>query len=168
MPTALIGPRVALRPVAPADHAELRALHAAPEVARWWHAVPDAFPDAWEVEHGWTIWLGRERIGYCQAEEELEPHYRSAAADIFVGPQHVGRGLGTEALAVLCAHIFDDRGHHRMTIDPDVGNARAIASYAKVGFRPVGVLREATRFDDGSLGDALLMDLLAAELVRPG
>ncbi len=167
MPAILRGPRVTLVGVEPAHHARLRALHATPEVARWWHAVPDAFPDEDERTLGRTILLGEEVIGFVQYDEELEWHYRSAWLDIFVGPDHQGRGLGTEALAVLCAHLVDDRGHHRLLIDPDEGNAPARSSYAKVGFRTVGTLRRATRFDDGSYGDAVLMELLAEELVRP-
>ena len=61
---------------------------------------------------------------------------------------------------------MDDRGHHRITIDPAAANVRAIAAYAKVGFRPVGVMRRYQRMPDGRWVDALLMDLLADELVR--
>ena len=42
----------------------------------------------------------------------------------------------------------------------------AIRCYAKVGFRPVGVLRRYERGLDGTWHDGLLMDLLADELVR--
>jgi aminoglycoside 6'-N-acetyltransferase len=47
-----------------------------------------------------------------------------------------------------------------------VANEPAIAAYTRVGFRPVGVMREYQRMPDGSWVDALLMDLLAAGLVR--
>ncbi len=43
---------------------------------------------------------------------------------------------------------------------------RAIAAYAKLGFRPVGIMRRYQRMTDGRWVDALLMDLLADELVR--
>jgi aminoglycoside 6'-N-acetyltransferase len=66
---------------------------------------------------------------------------------------------------VLARWLIDDRGHHRLVIDPRADNARAIASYTKVGFRPVGVLRRYDRGRDGVLRDGLLMDLLADELV---
>ena len=52
-------------------------------------------------------------------------------------------------------------GPHRLSIDPAAANARAIAAYAKVGFRPVGVMRRYQRLADGTWVDALLMDLLA-------
>jgi aminoglycoside 6'-N-acetyltransferase len=40
----------------------------------------------------------------------------------------------------------------------------AIRSYAKVGFRPVGVMRQYERGGDGRFHDGLLMDLLRGEL----
>ena len=43
-------------------------------------------------------------------------------------------------------------------------NRRAQALYEKVGFRPVGILREYERGPDGSWHDGLLMDMLCGEL----
>ena len=76
------------------------------------------------------------------------------------------QGLGPDAIRTLAVHLIDERGHHRLSIDPAVANTRAIAAYAKVGFRPVGVMRRYQRLTDGTWVDALLMDLLAEELVR--
>ena len=55
---------------------------------------------------------------------------------------------------------------HRLTIDPAAHNAAAIRAYEKVGFRPVGVMRQYEREPEegGSWYDGLLMDLLADEL----
>jgi aminoglycoside 6'-N-acetyltransferase len=49
-------------------------------------------------------------------------------------------------------------------IDPAADNAAAIACYRKVGFRPVGIMRQYERGPEGEWHDGLLMDLLAAEL----
>ena len=51
-----------------------------------------------------------------------------------------------------------------MTIDPAAANTRAIRAYEKIGFRPVGVMRQYERAPDGTWRDGLLMDLLAGEL----
>jgi aminoglycoside 6'-N-acetyltransferase len=51
-------------------------------------------------------------------------------------------------------------------IDPVADNTRAIAAYAKVGFRPVGRLRQFQRMGDGTWADALLTEMLADDLVR--
>ena len=66
----------------------------------------------------------------------------------------------------MAAHLIDDH-HHRLTIDPAADNAAAIACYAAVGFRPVGVMRRYERRPDGMFHDGLLMDLIAGELIRP-
>lgn len=49
---------------------------------------------------------------------------------------------------------------------PGPHDERAIRAYAAVGFRPVGLMRQANRNHAGEWTDALLMDLLAEELVE--
>ena len=61
----------------------------------------------------------------------------------------------------LVRHLIDERGHHRITIDPGTGNTAAIRSYEKVGFRPVGVMRRYERpVGSDEWRDGLLMELL--------
>jgi aminoglycoside 6'-N-acetyltransferase len=112
----------------------------------------------------WTIEVEGEPAGLLEVTEESDPDYRNVALDIFIGAQHHGKGLGAEALRTMLRHLFEERGHHRATIDPAVENDRAIRSYERVGFKPVGVLRKADRAPDGRWRDALMMDLLAEEL----
>ena len=84
--------------------------------------------------------------------------------DLFLAGDMLGRGLGTDTLRTVLRHLFEVRGHHRALIVPAADNERAIRSYKRVGFRPVGILRQAERGPDGRWRDALAMDLLAAEL----
>ena len=93
-----------------------------------------------------------------------DPMYRQAGIDIYLGGRFQGRGAGTEAVRLLARFLFEQRGHHRITIDPAAANEPAIRCYAKVGFRPVGVLRQYERGPDGTFHDGLLMDLLRDEL----
>ena len=72
--------------------------------------------------------------------------------------------MGPDAIRTLARYLFEVRGHHRLTIDPAASNARAIAAYAKVGFKPVGIMRVYERGPDGTWHDGLLMDLLRDEL----
>ena len=49
-------------------------------------------------------------------------------------------------------------------MDPAAASDQAIGSYAKVGFRAVGVMRQYGRGGDSRFPDGLLMDLLRGEL----
>ena len=98
--------------------------------------------------------------------QEPDPEFRHASIDLFLSSAAQGQGLGPDAIRTLAADLIDRGGHHRITIDPLVANTRAISAYAKVGFRPVGRLREYQRMPDGTWADGLLMEMLAAELVR--
>jgi aminoglycoside 6'-N-acetyltransferase len=103
-------------------------------------------------------------IGYIQYFVEDDPNYRHAGIDVALHPDWCDRGLGTDAVRTLARHLFDDLGHHRIVIDPRATNLRAIASYRKVGFRDVGVMRRYEQANDGTWHDGLLMDLLRDEL----
>jgi aminoglycoside 6'-N-acetyltransferase len=167
----LRGRRVTLRSTEPRDAPALASILAEPAVARWWGVFDlervtaeliegDPEEDPFVIEHDGEV------IGYIQAVEENEPDFRHAGIDLFLRTDAHGRSLGPDAILTLAAHLIDDRGHHRLTIDPAADNVRAIAAYAKLGFRPVGVMRRYQRMTDGHWADALLMDLLADELVR--
>ena len=158
--------RIVLRPVEARDAAELRRIHALPEVARWWDQPGDDFPFGDDTDSTrLVIEVDGEAAGLIQFGEEEEPKYRHAAIDIFLDPALHGRGIGTEAVRRLTRHLIDERGHHRITIDPAVGNEAAIRAYEKVGFQRVGVMREYERDHDGpGWHDGLLMELLARDV----
>ena len=160
-------PRVVLRPLAAGDETELRRIHCAPEVARWWDLPDDSFPFDEPESTRFTIEVDGAIAGLIQYWEEAEPKYRHAGIDLFVDPALHGRGVGAEAVRQVAAHLIDDRRHHRLTIDPAVANLAAIRAYEKVGFRRVGVMRLAERDADGrGWHDSLMMELLASELIR--
>jgi aminoglycoside 6'-N-acetyltransferase len=96
--------------------------------------------------------------------EEHEPKYRHAGIDLFLDPALHGRGLGTEAVRQVVRLLIEERGHHRITIDPAADNAAAIRAYEKAGFKPVGVMRRYER-DVGGTGwhDGLLMELVVEQ-----
>jgi aminoglycoside 6'-N-acetyltransferase len=163
------GGRVVLERVSPERVEDLRRIHEHPEVARWWRLPEPGWPlTNDDDEIGYAV-VRREDgavLGYVQYGEETDPDYLAGSIDLFLDPAVHGRGYGREVVALMAAHLLDDRGHHRVTIDPAAGNAAAIACYAAVGFRPVGVMRRYERGLDGTWHDGLLMDLLAHELVR--
>jgi aminoglycoside 6'-N-acetyltransferase len=152
--------RLELRPLAPGDEEELLRIHRTPEVIRWWDRPEQDFP--WDEPDStrFTILVDDQIAGLIQYWEESEPRYRHAGIDLFLDPELHGRGLGTEAVRRV-VDLLSERGHHRITIDPALANAAAIRCYEKVGFKPVGVLRQAER-DPGGEGwhDCLLMELV--------
>ena len=167
----LVGERVTLRPGTPDDVDTLHGILSQPSVAQWWgEPAPreeivanllgegDAFLLVIEVD--------RAVAGGIQYTEESDPMYRHAGIDIYLSGRHQGRGLGTEAVALLVRFLIDQRGHHRLIIDPAAANQRAIRCYQSVGFRPVGIMRQYERGPDGVYHDGLLMDLLASDLER--
>jgi aminoglycoside 6'-N-acetyltransferase len=162
----LTGPRVTLRSTTPDDASLLEPIRNEPEVLRWWsHLEPGELDDFVADERSLAIEVEGEVIGALQYGEEEDPMYRHANIDIYVTASRHGRGLGSEAVRVLARYLLEERRHHRITIDPAAANTAAIRAYEKVGFRPVGVMREYERGDDGTWHDGLLMELLAGELV---
>ncbi|MFI0794132.1 GNAT family N-acetyltransferase [Micromonospora rubida] len=168
MPT-LRGRAVTLRPATDADVPALAAIRSTPEVRRWWRGgddlagtvradLADDVLTVYAIEHDGRV------VGAIQWYAESDPDYRHASLDLFLDPQVRGSGLGGDAIRTLARHLIDDHGHHRLTIDPAAANTPAIRAYAKVGFRPVGVLRRYERGEDGRWHDGLLMDLLAGDL----
>ncbi len=151
-----------LRPLARGDEAELRRIHETPEVSLWWDLPEDDFP--WDEPEAtrFTIVVDGAVAGLIQFSEELEPKYRCASIDVFVDPAVHGRGVGTEAVRRVVRMLMDERGHHRITIDPAASNVVAVRAYEKVGFRRVGIMRNAERDADGrGWHDALMMELVA-------
>jgi aminoglycoside 6'-N-acetyltransferase len=169
MPT-LQGAHVTLRPATTADIPELARIRSTPEVLRWWRGGEEMVASVAEdlaeegtetlvIEHDGRV------IGAIQWHAEEEPDYRHAGIDLYLDPAVHGRGLGADAIRTLARHLIADQGHHRLVIDPAADNTAAIRCYSKVGFRPVGVMRNYEKGMDGAWHDGLLMDLLKEELI---
>lgn len=167
--TALDGARVRLRPATSDDVATLVRIRSTPEVRARWRGedLEREVADDLASDELHVLAIEDEAgvvVGAIQWAEETEPDYRHASVDIFVDPASHRRGYGSDAIRTLVLHLFQDRGHHRVTIDPAADNEAAIRCYADVGFRPVGVMRQYERGPDGSWHDGLLMELLATDL----
>lgn len=165
------GAQVRLRTAVRDDVPSLTRIRSTPEVYQRWGGGDD-LADAVSADladpgiHLLAILFEDRVIGAIQWSEEDDPDYRHAGIDIYLDPAFHGRGLGGDAVRTLARHLIDDRGHHRLVIDPAADNDPAIRCYAKVGFRKVGTMRRYERGPDGTWHDGMLMDLLAHELVR--
>lgn len=159
-----------MRPVRRSDAEGLAAILREPDVARWWLrgvADPDRVAEELVEDQEQVVFAiehGGELIGGVQYYEETDPDYRHASIDIFLTSRVHGRGLGPESLRLLARYLIDELGHHRLVIDPAADNERAIRAYERVGFRPVGIMRQYERGPGDAWRDGLLMDLLAGEL----
>ncbi|MGH3756579.1 GNAT family N-acetyltransferase [Actinophytocola sp.] len=163
----LTGEFVVLVPVTESHVRELRRILHTPEVhARWGDA--DAEP-GWPLDDPevvcFAVLVDGVVRGMIQYGEEEDPGYRHASVDVFLDPAVHGRGVGEDTVRTLARYLIEERGHHRLVIDPAADNEAAVRCYTKVGFRPVGVMRRYERDHDGTgWHDGLLMDLLADEL----
>src|SRR5258708_29880377 len=161
----LAGRRVRLRRGRAGDTPRLRAILAEPSVWRWW-GEPDPVAVIEEDLRGGgsSVLLVAEVEGQVaggiQYHEENDPMYRHAGIDIYLRSRFQGQGAGREAVALLAKYLFEQRGHHRITIDPAAANDQAIRSYTKVGFGPAGAMRQYERGGDGHFHDGLLLDRL--------
>jgi aminoglycoside 6'-N-acetyltransferase len=163
----LASSRVVLRPLEESDLDGLADIVSAEGVREWWGMLPSREQLREDLRNDGTafvIEVGGELAGWLGVSEELDPGYRSAGMDIMLGVAFQGSGIGPEALRLAAHWLVQERGHHRLTIDPAAANERAIRAYASVGFKPVGVMRRYERGPDGEWRDGLLMDVLAEEL----
>jgi aminoglycoside 6'-N-acetyltransferase len=162
----LRGQRLMVRSMQEPDVARLAEIAAEPEIWQRWGELSDADLRAKLAGEddvtAMVVELDGDVVGLIQYHEETDPDYRHAGVDMFLAESARGQGYGREALLLVAGHLFEQRGHHRLTIDPAADNEPAIRCYAAAGFRTVGVMRRYERGRDGSFHDGLLM-----ELVRP-
>lgn len=170
-PIELQGRLVTLRTTTEADRSSLIAIRSTEEVHRRWKGDDLDAEFTEDLLDDETIRLtitshgdqDARVVGLVQFYEEEDPEYRHASIDIYVDPAVHRQGVATDTLVTLVAYLFDERDHHRLTIDPAADNEPAIACYGAIGFRPVGIMRAYERQRDGTWADGLLMDLLASD-----
>jgi RimJ/RimL family protein N-acetyltransferase len=168
----LIGEKVVLRPVGPADVDNMVADLADPELIRLTgtHTVftreqieefcstradkDDRF-DLAVLDRSTGAYLGGLAI------TQLDPDNRSCGFRIALRTQATGRGYGTDATRLIVDHVFS-LGVHRVELEVYAFNPRARHVYEKVGFVHEGTLRQALLWD-GEWVDAAIMAVLSTD-----
>lgn len=92
---------------------------------------------------------------------------RSAELGIMIGEHNArGRGLGTEAVRLICDYGFNALGLNNIMLITFGWNIAGQKAYEKAGFREIGRRRKA-RWFDGRYWDDIYYDLLSDEFESP-
>ncbi len=151
--------QVLLRAFGPADVAPLRAYLNDPALAGRRY-LPDGFSDAaplsirqvegivehWQKEaESWTLAVlenaSGELVGHVRADWEWDPHCPSAC--VVIAPVRQRRGLGSAALAIAVAYLFEETPAHVVSAWMASWNESALSfaranGFAEAGRRPCG------------------------------
>jgi RimJ/RimL family protein N-acetyltransferase len=106
-----------------------------------------------------------EFLGFTHLEDIKKPHNRAEFGISIHNPNNLSKGYGTDATRVILWVGFNILGLHSIYLDTMAMNKRAIHVYEKVGFKPIGILRE-SEFLDGEFIDLLYMDILRDEFLE--
>lgn len=85
---------------------------------------------------------------------------------ILIGKENWSKGYGTEAMNLLLDYGFNMLNMHNIFLCVFKYNKRAIKSYKKLGFKEIGVRRQARTIGKKKF-DLLFMDILADEFESP-
>jgi len=166
-------PRLTLRPPRRGDETDLYAIHADPEVMRYFSEPPwtdaaravrqideDALRFENEESYRFAIILNEtgRQIGNCTL---YALHHKNRRAEIgfALARAHWGHGIMHEALQALLAFGFTDLDLHRVEADVDPRNAASAATLTRLGFLQEGLLRERW-IVAGEVSDSALFGLL--------
>lgn len=172
------GMRFRLRPVEAGDLEYLRRLRNHPETRKYLgdpRRITAADQTRWfrglEVDRSRAYYLfekreasGWVRLGMARTHD-IDRANRSMGVGGDIAPAHRGQGYGTILYRLIFRLGFGRMRLHRLWLHVLDTNPRARNLYKKVGFREVGLLRQAirrgTRFHD-----YVVMDILRPEAVR--
>jgi ribosomal-protein-serine acetyltransferase len=167
-----VGRRVRLEPVRP-DLAERiwTAVEASlPELRPWmaWAPVADlastrAFTEDEAAAWGSSSWtftiVVDDEVAGGVGLSHHEPLLASAQIGYWIRSDLAGRGLMTEAAALVVEFAFDDLDLHRIELRAAPDNVASVRIAEKLGFSRRGVLRDGSRGEAG-FHDVLVFDLL--------
>ena len=97
----------------------------------------------------------------------INREHRRAELGIMIGESDArGKGLGTEAVMLMCDYGFNAMGFHSIMLLTSGWNVAGQRAYEKAGFKEIGRRREA-RWFAGRYWDDIYYDILASEFESP-
>jgi ribosomal-protein-alanine N-acetyltransferase len=123
------------------------------------------------ADRGYAFGIVRDHdlIGRIALNNIVRGVFQNAYVGYFVGRDHNGMGLATEAVRLLAVHAFDDLALHRLQAAVMLDNPGSMRVLEKAGFRREGVARRYLQID-GTWVDHVLFALTSEEIstARPG
>lgn len=86
-------------------------------------------------------------------------HFRTAELGYYVGVEHWGKGIMTEALRLACKHVFDNTDIVRIYAEPFAENTASCRVLEKNGFVLEGILRK-NAYKNGVFRDMKMYSLV--------
>ncbi|WP_329065706.1 GNAT family N-acetyltransferase [Streptomyces sp. NBC_01429] len=109
-----------------------------------------------------VVELASEELAGAAVLWGIDTHNRSAHLGLSLRPAFRGRGLGVDAVRVLCGYGFVVRGLHRLQLETLADNTPMIRAAGRVGFTREGTLRR-NAWVSGEFVDEVVLGLLAEE-----
>ncbi|AZK94318.1 MULTISPECIES: GNAT family N-acetyltransferase [Streptomyces] len=180
-PITLTTGRLLLRPFTDEDTEEVFRLCQDAAVQRW-TTIPSPYerrhaeeftgeiaPEGWRTSTMFTFAVAPLGGGPPMASSSVTLRTLSGIWEIgfWLGAEHRGRGIMTEAVTELARWSFTRLGATRLEWRAEVGNTASRAVALRAGFRMEGTLRAALD-NNGTLRDAWLASLLPSDLGLAG
>lgn len=164
----LRGTGCTLRPWRVDDVAALPAVAGDPDVVRYMNLrfpspYTPADAEAWvrlrleepEMQH-WAIEVGGELAGGIGVTPGVFEHAGSVMIGYWLGKRFWGRGIASDALRTLTAHVFAVMRPHRLWANVMSANAASARVLEKAGFAREAVLARAIVDRHGTVHDELI------------
>jgi RimJ/RimL family protein N-acetyltransferase len=80
-----------------------------------------------------------------------------------IGVARPGKGVGTPLLRAVMAWVFETTDTHRLELQCNMANPRALHVYDREGFTLEGIKRDIYRMEDGSFSSSAFLSILRPE-----
>jgi len=109
---------------------------------------------------------GKEFIGTVRIAK-IDPITQSADVGVMIGEKSFwGKGLATDILGAVCAHLFESRKMRKLTCGLMSVNPAMEKVFTRLGFKREGLFRKADYFE-GEFHDHIYMGCFAEEFTLP-